>query len=155
MLISGSNVSGYEYGPAELVLCVQFAAIETYCCHSERRVVLEGHFASPMAAAVGHMQKASEYLDAKRLDQALQEAQKAVALAPTSVKRKSRSAMYRKLWAKPTRPPALLQTSAATCANGCSRIPSRLGGAAPRQARKEVTPQLSHRTTFSRAKDNS
>jgi len=127
MLISGSNLSGYEYGPAELVLCVQLQQLKPTAVIQNGVYVLEGHFASPMAAAVGHMQKASEYLDAKRLDQALQEAQKAVALAPTSVKRKSRSAMYRKLWAKPTRPPALLQTSAATCANGCSRIPSRLG----------------------------
>ncbi len=42
--------------------------------------VFDGHFAIPMAAAVGHMQKAKEYLQSKQLEPALQEAQQAVEL---------------------------------------------------------------------------
>jgi len=48
--------------------------------------VFEGHFAITMAAAVGHVQKAEEYMAAKQFDAALEEAQRAAALAPTSVK---------------------------------------------------------------------
>ena len=48
--------------------------------------VFDGHFAIPMAAAVGHLQKAGEYVEAKQLDSALAEAQRAVQLSPTSVR---------------------------------------------------------------------
>jgi predicted negative regulator of RcsB-dependent stress response len=48
--------------------------------------VFDGHFAIPMAAAVGHMQKAEELLAAKQFDSALAESQMAVGLAPASVR---------------------------------------------------------------------
>jgi Flp pilus assembly protein TadD len=46
--------------------------------------VYEGRFEIPLAAALAHAQKASVFLASKRLPEALQEAQQAVALAPDS-----------------------------------------------------------------------
>ena len=86
VLISGSNLSGYEYGPAELNPYAQFQQLKPTAVIQNGVYVFDGHFALPMAAAIGHMQKASEYLEAKQLNQALAEAQTAVQLAPASVK---------------------------------------------------------------------
>jgi Flp pilus assembly protein TadD len=46
--------------------------------------VYEGRFEIPLAAALAHAQKAAVFLAGKRLPEALQEAQQAVALAPDS-----------------------------------------------------------------------
>lgn len=86
VLISGSNLSGYEYGPAELNPYAQFQQLKPSAVIQNGVYVFEGHFAIPLAAAIGHVQKAGELLAAKRLDEALPEAQAAVALAPASVK---------------------------------------------------------------------
>jgi tetratricopeptide (TPR) repeat protein len=86
VLMSGSNLSGYEYGPAELNPYAQFQKLEPSAVIQNGIYVFEGHFSIPMAAAIGHVQRANEYLAAKQLDQALAEAQQGVALAPTSVK---------------------------------------------------------------------
>jgi hypothetical protein len=86
VLISGADLSGFEYGPAELNPYAQFQQLTPTAVIQDGVYVFEGHFAIPMAAAVGHVQKAQELLAAKQLDQALQEAQQAVTLAPTSVK---------------------------------------------------------------------
>src|SRR5271165_1404030 len=86
VLISGSNLSGYEYGPAELNPYAQFQELKPTAVIQNGVYVFEGHFALPMAAAIGHVQKANEFQAAKRLDEALAEAQTAVTLAPTSVK---------------------------------------------------------------------
>jgi tetratricopeptide (TPR) repeat protein len=47
--------------------------------------VFEGKFEVPLVAAISKTQKAYNFLQAKELDQALQEAQGAVALAPESI----------------------------------------------------------------------
>ena len=86
VLISGSNFSGYEYGPAELNPYAQFQQLKPTAVIQNGVYVFDGHFALPMAAAIGHMQKAAEYLEAKQLTEALAEAQTAIALAPASVK---------------------------------------------------------------------
>ena len=86
VLISGGDLSGFEYGPAELNPYAQFQTLKPSAVIQNGVYVFDGHFAIPMAAAVGHVQKAEEYLQAKQLEQALQEAETAVALAPTSVK---------------------------------------------------------------------
>ena len=86
VLISGADLSGFEYGPAELNPYAQFQALKPTAVIQHGVFVYDGHFAIPMAAAVGHVQKAQEYLQAKQLEPALQEAQQATALAPTSVK---------------------------------------------------------------------
>jgi tetratricopeptide (TPR) repeat protein len=46
--------------------------------------VFEGRFEIPLAAALAHAQKAGVFLAGKRLPEALQEAQQAMALAPNS-----------------------------------------------------------------------
>jgi hypothetical protein len=86
VLISGADLSGFEYGPAELNPYAQFQQLKPAAVIQDGVYVFEGHFAIPMAAAVGHVQKAEKFLAEKQLDQALQEAQQAVALAPTSVR---------------------------------------------------------------------
>jgi len=86
VLISGANLSGFEYGPAELNPYAQFQTLKPTAVIQNGVYVFDGHFAIPMAAAVGHVQKAEELLAAKQFDRALAEAQTAVELAPTSVK---------------------------------------------------------------------
>jgi tetratricopeptide (TPR) repeat protein len=86
VLISGSNLSGYEYGPAALNPYAQFQQLKPSAVIQNGVYVFEGHFAIPAAAAIGHMQKAADFLAAKRLDDALAEAQAAVSLAPDSVR---------------------------------------------------------------------
>jgi tetratricopeptide (TPR) repeat protein len=85
VLISGSNLSGFEYGPAELNPYEQFKHIEPTAAIQDGVFVFDGHFAIPEAAAIGHVQKADDLLDAKRLPDALAQAQEAVRLAPNSV----------------------------------------------------------------------
>jgi hypothetical protein len=85
VLISGSNLSGFEYGPAELNPYEQFKHIEPTAAIQDGVFVFDGHFAIPEAAAIGHVQKADDLLDAKRLPDALTQAQEAVRLAPNSV----------------------------------------------------------------------
>jgi Tfp pilus assembly protein PilF len=46
--------------------------------------VYDGHFEIPLAAALAHVQRAGILLGEKKLPEALQEAQQAVALAPDS-----------------------------------------------------------------------
>jgi Flp pilus assembly protein TadD len=47
--------------------------------------VFDGKFEMPLAAAISKVQKAQNLANAKQLDQALQEAQAAVALAPDAI----------------------------------------------------------------------
>jgi len=47
--------------------------------------VFDGKFDMPLAAAISKVQKARSLAEAKQLDQALQEARAAVALAPDSI----------------------------------------------------------------------
>ena len=86
VLISGANLSGFEYGPAELNPYAQFQTLKPTAVIQNGVYVFDGHFAIPMAAAVGHVQKAEELLAAKQLDSALAETQTAVQLSPTSVR---------------------------------------------------------------------
>ena len=86
VLISGADLSGFEYGPAELNPYAQFQQLKPTAMIQHGVFVFEGHFALPMAAAIGHVQKAAELLATKRYDSALSEAQTAVTLAPASVK---------------------------------------------------------------------
>src|SRR5664279_4448861 len=86
VLSSGGALSGFEYGPAELTPYAQFQTIKPSAVIQNGVYVFDGHFAIPMAAAVGHVQKAEELLASKQLDDALRESQIAVELSPTSVK---------------------------------------------------------------------
>lgn len=85
VLISGSNLSGYEYGPAALNPYEQFKHIEPAAVIQSGLFVFDGHFAIAKAAAVGHVQRARDLLESKQLPEALLQAQEAVTLAPNSV----------------------------------------------------------------------
>lgn len=85
VLISGSNLSGFEFGPGELNPYEQFKTIAPTAVIQHGVFVFDGHFAVPLAASIGHRQKAEELLAQNRLPEALAEAEQAVALAPRAV----------------------------------------------------------------------
>ncbi len=85
VLISASNLSGYEYGPGPLNPYEQFKSLTPTAVIAHEVFVYDGHFAIPLAAAIGHAQKARDLLAAKQLPEALADAQQAVALAPNAV----------------------------------------------------------------------
>jgi cytochrome c-type biogenesis protein CcmH/NrfG len=86
VLISASNLSGYEFGPGALNPYEQFKSLRPAAVIQYGIFVFDGHFEIPLAASIGHSQKAAQFLAAKQLPEALAEAQRAVALAPGAVK---------------------------------------------------------------------
>lgn len=86
VLISASDLSGYEFGPGPLNPYEQFKALRPTAVIQYGVFVFDGHFEIPLAASIGHSQKAQHFLEAKRFPEALAEAQQAVALAPQAVK---------------------------------------------------------------------
>jgi tetratricopeptide (TPR) repeat protein len=86
VLISASNLSGYEFGPRALNPYEQFKALRPTAVIQYGVFVFDGYFEIPLAASIGHSQKAARFLAAKQLPEALAEAQQALALAPDSVK---------------------------------------------------------------------
>ena len=86
VLISASNLSGYEFGPGALNPYEQFKSLRPTAVIQYGIFVFDGHFEIPLAASIGHSQKAAQFLAAKQLPEALAEAQRAVALAPRAVK---------------------------------------------------------------------
>ena len=86
VLISAGDLSGFEFGPAPLNPYEQFKSLRPVAVIDYGVFVYEGHFEIPLAASIGHSQKAQWLLDAKRLPEALSEAQQAIALAPDAVR---------------------------------------------------------------------
>ena len=86
VLISASNLSGLEFGPGPLDPYGQFKLLKPTAVIDRGVFVFEGKFDMPLAAAISKAQKAQNLAQAKQLDQALQEAQAAVALAPDSIR---------------------------------------------------------------------
>ncbi len=86
VLISAGDLSGFEFGPGALNPYEQFKALRPSAVIDYGVFVYEGHFEIPLAASIGHSQKAQELLDAGKLPEAFAEAQQAVALAPNAVK---------------------------------------------------------------------
>jgi 4-amino-4-deoxy-L-arabinose transferase-like glycosyltransferase len=86
VLISASNLSGLEFGPGPLDPYGQFKLLKPTAVIDRSVFVFEGKFDMPLAAAISKVQKAQNLAQAKQLDQALQEAQAAVALAPDSIR---------------------------------------------------------------------
>jgi len=86
VLISASNLSGLEFGPGPLDPYGQFKLLKPTAVIDRGVFVFEGKFDMPLAAAISKVQKAQNLAQAKQLDQALQEAQAAVALAPDSIR---------------------------------------------------------------------
>jgi hypothetical protein len=85
VLISASNLSGLEFGPGPLDPYGQFKLLKPTAVIDQGVFVFDGKFELPLAAAISKVQKARNLAETKQLDQALQEAQAAVALAPDSI----------------------------------------------------------------------
>ncbi len=85
VLISGSSLSGYEFGPGTLNPYEQFKTIRPTAVIQHGLFVFDGHFEIPRAAAIGYVQRARDLLGAQQLPEALLDAQAAVGLAPDSV----------------------------------------------------------------------
>jgi hypothetical protein len=84
VFISAVNLTGFEFGPPPLNPYEQFKTLKAADAIDSSVFVYEGRFEIPVAAALAHAQKAGVFLAGKRLPEALQEAQQAVALAPDS-----------------------------------------------------------------------
>jgi tetratricopeptide (TPR) repeat protein len=85
VLISAADLSGFEFGPGELNPYEQFKTVKPADVIQHQVYVFEGKFAIPLAASIGHRQKAEDLLAAGKPDEALAEAYKAVELAPHAV----------------------------------------------------------------------
>jgi tetratricopeptide (TPR) repeat protein len=86
VLISGSDLSGFEFGPPALNPYEQFKTLRPTAVIQYGVFVYEGHFEIPLAASISHSQKAGDLIAAQKYPEALAEAQQAVALAPDDVK---------------------------------------------------------------------
>ncbi len=89
VLISAGVLSGYEFGPDSLNPYDQFLRIRPTSVIEHGVFVFDGHFDIPLASALNHVTQAQLLSKQNRLDQALSEAQLAVALAPDSIQTQS------------------------------------------------------------------
>ena len=85
VLISTSNLSGVEFGPGVLNPYDQFKRITPTAVIDHGIFVFDGRFELPLASSFSRIQKAHGHLEAKEVEQALNEAQVAVMLAPDSI----------------------------------------------------------------------
>jgi hypothetical protein len=85
VLVSAVNLSGFEFGPPPLNPYEQFKNLTPVAAIDNSVFVYDGHFEIRLASAIAHSQKAGMHLAEKKLPEALQEAQQAIALAPESV----------------------------------------------------------------------
>jgi hypothetical protein len=85
VLISASNLSGFEFGPGSLNPYERFKQLAPTARIDHGVFVFDGHFEIPLASALSHVQKSQNLLTAKQVEQALAEVQAAVALAPDAV----------------------------------------------------------------------
>lgn len=82
VLISASNLSGFEFGPGALNPYEQFRHINPTAVIGRGVFVFDGHFDLPLASALGHIQNAQNLLAEGQKEQALSEAQSATTLVP-------------------------------------------------------------------------
>ena len=86
VLISAGDLFRIRFqGPGELNPYEQFKTIKPTGVIQNGIYVFEGHFEIPLAAAIGHRQKAADLLAQGKPEGALIEAQRAVQLAPNAV----------------------------------------------------------------------
>jgi len=85
VLISAGVLSGYEFGPGALNPYDQFQRLSPTAVIEHGVFVFDGHFAIRLASALNHVTRAQLLDGSGHLDQALAEAQTAVALSPDSV----------------------------------------------------------------------
>jgi len=84
VLISAVNLTGFEFGPPPLNPYEQFKSLTPVDVIDSSVFVYDGHFEIRLASAFAHAQRAGILQAEKKLPEALQEAQQAVALAPDS-----------------------------------------------------------------------
>ncbi len=84
ILVSDGDLNGFEFGPAPLNPYEAFKSAKPVDIIQHGIDVFQGHFEIPLAAALSHAQKSTNFLAAKNPTAALDEAQQAVALAPDS-----------------------------------------------------------------------
>jgi len=82
VLISAGVLSGYEFGPGPLNPYDQFQRIRPSAVIEDGVFVFDGHFDIPLASALNHVTRAQRAANAHQPEEALAEAQAAVALAP-------------------------------------------------------------------------
>ena len=85
VLISASNLSSVEFGPGLLDPYGQFKTLKPTAVIDDGVFVFDGKFDVPLVAAISKVQKAQNLAQSKQLNQALQEARAAVALAPEAI----------------------------------------------------------------------
>jgi hypothetical protein len=85
VLISASDLTGYEYGSNVLNPYREFQKLRPTAVIERGVFVFDGTFNVPMASALGHAQRARTLLGGQKLDEALSEAQAAVVLAPDAM----------------------------------------------------------------------
>jgi len=85
VLISASDLTGYEYGSNVLNPYRDFQKLRPTAVIEQGVFVFDGTFNVPMASALGHAQRAGTLLNNQKLDEALAEAQAAVTLAPDAM----------------------------------------------------------------------
>jgi tetratricopeptide (TPR) repeat protein len=86
VLISAGTLSGFEFGPGPLNPYEVFKHQQPTDVIDYGTFVFNGHFEIPLAASYSHAQKAQFLLPEKRPEEALAEAEQALALAPDAVK---------------------------------------------------------------------
>jgi hypothetical protein len=82
VLVSAGTLSGYEFDSADLSPYRQFTSLRPAATIQNGVLVFEGRFQVARACALSHTQKAGNRMRAGQLDQALAEAQAAVAADP-------------------------------------------------------------------------
>jgi Dolichyl-phosphate-mannose-protein mannosyltransferase len=85
VLISASTLSGYEFLPDEPNPYAGFANVKPVAQIGDGMFVYQGHFEVPLASALAHARRAEMMLAENRVAEALQEAQIAQQLAPSSL----------------------------------------------------------------------
>jgi hypothetical protein len=89
VLISAGVLSGYEFGQGPLNPYDQFQRLSPTAVIENGVFVFDGHFEIPLASALNHVTQAQLLEQAGKVDEALAEAQIAVALSPESVQTQS------------------------------------------------------------------
>jgi len=85
VLVSASNLSGFEFGPGPVNPYEQFKQLRPTAVVGRGVFVFDGRFEVPLASALSRVQKAGNLLAAGQVEQALSEARAATALAPEAV----------------------------------------------------------------------
>ncbi len=85
VFVSESDRAGFEFGPGPLNPYEQFRNMTPDATIQHGVHVYHGHFEIPLAAAYAHVQKSGNLAAAQKFDEALEEAQQAVTLAPNDV----------------------------------------------------------------------